>query len=87
MNFLILGIVNARPGTYAGVDNAFLLIVLEPLVWIFESILYSRKLSQTCEHYKLKAWGIAFLANVALLMASFPLSDYIKSFSISIWGF
>jgi hypothetical protein len=87
MNFLILGIVNARPGTYAGVGNAFLLIVLEPLVWIFESILYSRKLSKTCEHYKLKAWGIAFLANVASLMTSFPLSDYIKSFSISIWGF
>ena len=87
MNFLILGIANARPGTYEVIGNGFLLIVLEPLVWIFESIFYSRKLSKTCEHYKLKAWGVAFLANVASILLYFPLSDLIRDFSRFVWGF
>lgn len=87
MNFLILGIANARPGTYEVVGYGFLLIVLEPLVWIFESIFYSRKLSKTCEHYKLKAWGVAFLANVASILLYFPLSDLIRDFSRFVWGF
>lgn len=87
MNFLILGIANARPGTYEVIGYGFLLIVLEPLVWIFESIFYSRKLSKTCEHYKLKAWGVAFLANVASILLYFPLSDLIRDFSRFVWGF
>ena len=39
------------------------------------------------KHYKLKVWGVAFLANVASILLYFPLSDFIRDFSRFVWGF
>lgn len=88
MNFCILKINNPTGHSYyEGVGFLFLLILFEPLVWIFESILFSCKLSKTNKHYKLKAWGVAFLGNLASLLLYIPLTDSVKSVSRFIWGF
>ena len=89
MNCLISGIWHAGPtwqSGYAALGYLFLLIILEPIVWIYESIVYTSKLTKDCERYKLKAWGVALLANLASLLAFFPLGDSLRTFARFLWG-
>lgn len=67
MNILLYSTIFANTSYAKGLGFAALLIVVEPIIWIVESIVYSFALEKKAKHYILKAWGFALAANVASL--------------------
>ena len=66
---------------------AFSLILLEPLVWIIESIVYLFTLERKAEHYKLRAFGFAFVANVVSFVIGLVIISFVKNLIVSLFGF
>ena len=66
---------------------AFSLFLLEPLVWIIESIVYLFTLERKAEHYKLRAFGFAFVANVVSFVIGLVIISFVKNLIVSLFGF
>lgn len=84
MNILLYSTIFANTSYAKGLGFAALLIVVEPIIWIVESIVYSFALEKKAKHYILKAWGFALAANVASLGIGLLLGHCVKELAIHI---
>ena len=66
---------------------AFVIVILEPLVWIIESIVYLYTLERKGEHYILSAFGFAFVANVVSFVIGLVIISFVKDLIVSLFGF
>lgn len=66
---------------------AFSLILLEPLVWIIESIVYLYTLERKGEHYILRTFGFALVANVVSFVIGLVIISFVKDLIVSLFGF
>lgn len=66
---------------------AFVIVILEPLVWIIESIVYLYTLERKGEHYILRAFGFAFGANVVSFVIGLVIISFAKHLIVSLFGF
>lgn len=66
---------------------AFVIVILEPLVWIIESIVYLYTLERKGEHYILRTFGFAFAANVVSFAIGLVIISFIKDLIVSLFGF
>ncbi len=71
-------------GYYAMAFGIAFLFIVEPIIWIVESIVYSCALEKKAKHYILKAWGFALAANVASLLIGLLLGHCVKELAILI---
>lgn len=71
-------------GYYAMALGIVFLFIVEPLIWIVESIVYSLKLEKKAEHYILKAWAFALVANVASLLIGLLLDHCVRELALHI---
>ena len=71
-------------GYYAMAFGIVFLFIVEPLIWIVESIVYSLKLEKKAEHYILKAWAFALVANVASLLIGLLLDQCVRELALHI---
>lgn len=72
-------------GRFFGI--AFVIVILEPLVWIIESIVYLYTLERKGEHYILRAFGFAFVANVVSFVIGLVIISFAKHLIVSLFGF
>lgn len=84
MNITLCSTIFANTSYAKGLGFAALLIVVEPIIWIVESIVYSFALEKKAKHYILKAWGFALAANVASLGIGLLLGHCVKELAIHI---
>ena len=84
MNITLCSTIFANTSYAKGLGFAALLIVVEPIIWIVESIVYSCALEKKAKHYILKAWGFALAANVASLGIGLLLGHCVKELAILI---
>ncbi len=84
MNITLCSTIFANTSYAKGLGFAALLIVVEPIIWIVESIVYSCALEKKAKHYILKAWGFALAANVASLLIGLLLGHCVKELAILI---
>lgn len=84
MNITLCSTIFANTSYAKGLGFAALLIVVEPIIWIVESIVYSCALEKKAKHYILKAWGFALAANVASLGIGLLLGHCVKEIAIHI---
>ncbi|MBO7428547.1 MAG: hypothetical protein J6U08_07555 [Paludibacteraceae bacterium] len=84
MNITLCSTIFASTSYAKGLGFAALLIVVEPIIWIVESIVYSCALEKKAKHYILKAWGFALAANVASLGIGLLLGHCVKELAIHI---
>jgi len=84
MNITLCSTIFANTSYAKGLGFAALLIVVEPIIWIVESIIYSFALEKKAKHYILKAWGFALAANVASLGIGLLLGHCVKELAIHI---
>ncbi len=84
MNITLCSTIFANTSYAKGLGFAALLIVVEPIIWIVESIVYSCALEKKAKHYILKAWGFALAANVASLGIGLLLGHCVKELAIHI---
>lgn len=66
---------------------AFVIVILEPLVWIIESIVYLYTLERKGEHYILRTVGFALAANVVSFAIGLVIISFIKDLIVSLFGF
>ena len=70
---------------------AFVIVILEPLVWIIESIVYLFTLERKAEHYKLRAFvrafAFAFVANVVSFVIGLVIISFAKHLIVSLFDF
>ena len=66
---------------------AFVIVILEPLVWIIESIVYALKLERKTEHYIVRAFAFAFAANVESFIVGLVIISFAKYLIVSLFGF
>lgn len=66
---------------------AFVIVILEPLVWIIESIVYLYTLERKGEHYILRTFGFAWAANVESFIVGLVIISFAKHLIISLFGF
>ena len=71
-------------GYYAMAFGIVFLFIVEPLIWIVESIVYSLKLEKKAKHYILKAWAFALVANVASLLIGLLLDHCVRELALHI---
>ncbi len=74
-------------GYSVGLAVAISLIILEPLVWIIESIVYLYTLEKKGEHYKLRTFGFALVANVVSFVIGLVIISFVKDLIVSLFGF
>lgn len=66
---------------------AFVIVILEPLVWIIESIVYLYTLERKGEHYILRTVGFALAANVESFIVGLVIISFAKYLIVSLFGF
>lgn len=66
---------------------AFVIVILEPLVWIIESIVYLYTLERKGEHYILRTFGFALAANVESFIVGLVIISFAKHLIVSLFGF
>lgn len=66
---------------------SFVIVILEPLVWIIESIVYALKLERKTEHYIVRAFAFAFAANVESFIVGLVIISFAKYLIVSLFGF
>lgn len=71
-------------GYYAMAFGIAFLFIVEPLIWVVESIVYSLKLEKKAKHYILKAWAFALAANVASLLIGLLFGQCVRELALLI---
>ncbi|MBP5480835.1 MAG: hypothetical protein J6Y22_03675 [Paludibacteraceae bacterium] len=84
MNITLCSTIFANTSYAKGLGFAALLIVVEPIIWIVESIVYSCALEKKAKHYILKAWGFALAANVASLLIGLLFGQCVRELALLI---
>lgn len=84
MNILLYSTIFANTSYAKGLGFAALLIVVEPIIWIVESIVYSCALEKKAKHYILKAWTFALAANVASLLIGLLFGQCVRELALLI---
>ena len=65
----------------------FVIVILEPLVWIIESIVYLYTLERKGEHYILRTVEFALAANVESFIVGLVIISFAKHLIVSLFGF
>lgn len=84
MNITLCSTIFANTSYAKGLGFAALLIVVEPIIWIVESIVYSCALEKKAKHYILKAWTFALAANVASLLIGLLFGQCVRELALLI---
>ena len=84
MNITLCSTIFTNTSYAKGLGFAALLIVVEPIIWIVESIVYSCALEKKAKHYILKAWAFALVANVASLLIGLLLDHCVRELALHI---
>lgn len=84
MNITLCSTIFASTSYAKGLGFAALLIVVEPIIWIVESIVYSCALEKKAKHYILKAWTFALAANVASLLIGLLFGQCVRELALLI---
>lgn len=84
MNITLCSTIFANTSYAKGLGFAALLIVVEPIIWIVESIVYSCALEKKAKHYILKAWAFALAANVASLLIGLLFGQCVRELALLI---